>query len=492
MPVLSLSLPLALSLMLSSPAVAGRGQVTGYVRAGARPDFQGAGDTLGYWNLYGRLMNEGPYAMVELDYDVIERQALSNEPWTDIHFRVEGGAISRASSEGSLAGFITSQLYVRGGNVLLPGVTWQVGTLDRFLGDLGLYDMRPAQIFFETVGASALWERPRFEWLVGFGDSGFFLKPRAYSTVLTPGTLFRVKLLDQLEIGGGGMYRYEPETSGNVNAPHQTPGITYESWLRGEAVQTWMQQNPNQDFDFPDPLATDAKSWKLVGYLGTGGYGPVIWNNCFASLERKHPESTSTEWYEGEEYTLYIHDFTDERTVLLVGDELQLRVVPGRFDIAWAGLYGKHTDGDNSLAPSDHARRYMSTVLRGQVYFTDTVHWLTETSIAKEVSTNGNQWREHADSLFANTGGYANTRGLENGDTDTRYTWQGKAGLVLNPLGKGIYSRPSLRFLYGAQYSNQNNAFGNSFVETIDQYNAFGNVERHWHHVLSLETEAWF
>jgi hypothetical protein len=126
------------------------------------------------------------------------------------------------------------------------------------------------------------------------------------------------------------------------------------------------------------------------------------------------------------------------------------------------------------------------------VYLTPTVHWLAETSIAEEVSTNGNAYREHADSIFENTETVADARGLEFGDTDTRTTWQGKTGLVLNPLGPGIYTRPSLRLLYGVQYSNQNNAFGNRFVETLDQYNEFGNVERHWHHVVALETEAWF
>ena len=79
-----------------------------------------------------------------------------------------------------------------------------------------------------------------------------------------------------------------------------------------------------------------------------------------------------------------------------------------------------------------------------------------ETAIAKEVSTNGNFVREHEDSIFANSGGMANTRGLEYGDADTRSTWQGKAGFVFNPLGPGIYSRPSLRLLYGVQKSNQN------------------------------------
>jgi hypothetical protein len=64
--------------------------------------------------------------------------------------------------------------------------------------------------------------------------------------------------------------------------------------------------------------------------------------------------------------------------------------------------------------------------------------------------------------------------------------------VVLNPLGPGMYVRPSLRLLYGVQYSTQNNAFGNSFVETLDQYNDFGNVERHWHSVVAIEAEAWF
>jgi hypothetical protein len=218
----------------------------------------------------------------------------------------------------------------------------------------------------------------------------------------------------------------------------------------------------------------------------------VRWNNLFASYERLHPGQTAVESYQGQDYTLYVTELTDQRDQLIVGDELQLKVVPGRLDVVLAGLYGRHTDPDNEIAPSDNNRQYLSGVARGQVYLTPTVHWLTETSLAKEQSANGNAWREHKDSIFENTDGQPDTRGLEYGDTDTRITWQGKAGVVLNPLGTGVYTRPSLRFLYGLQHSNQNNAFGNSFVETVDQYNFFGNVERHWHQVLSLEAEAWF
>ena len=134
----------------------------------------------------------------------------------------------------------------------------------------------------------------------------------------------------------------------------------------------------------------------------------------------------------------------------------------------------------------------LERVLRLQAYISPTVHWIGEGSYAMEVSRNGNAYREHKDSIFENSGGLPDTRGLEYGDTDTRSTVQGKTGFVFNPLGPGVYVRPSLRLLYGVQYSNQNNAFGNSFVENIDQYNEFGNVERHLHHVVSLETEAWF
>ena len=184
--------------------------------------------------------------------------------------------------------------------------------------------------------------------------------------------------------------------------------------------------------------------------------------------------------------------FTDQRTVLTIGNEALVDAIPGRLELALGTLYGLHEDGDNSITPSEHDRWYASAVLRVQVAIMPTLAWLTESAIAQEVSTNGHFIREHEDSIFANTDGVADTRGLEFGDADTRTTWQGKGGLVFNPLGPGIYSRPSLRLLYGVQHSNENNAFSNQFVTTLDQYNAFGTVEQHWHHMVALEAEAWF
>jgi len=480
-----------LSLLLGD-AYAQRASVGGYFRVMTRPDLQGGSGQLGYWNLYGRLLNEGPYATLDFKFDLLEEEE-TGAPWTKLYARVEGGSIGNSDSgNGNLSNLRLSQTYVLAGNLFIPGVRWQLGTLDSYFGDLGLYDMRPAQIFFETVGLSARYQTPKFELLLGVGDSGYFIKQYDYNTIFTTGGSLRYRPIDQFEFGFGGQYRYEPGVSGNRNAPYSTPDISYEDFLRGEVVESYMKNNPFQVLDFPDPVLRDASSYKAIGYLGFGGFGPVSWNNFFASYEMLHPDILTQETYQGQQYNIYITDLTDQRSVLVLGNELQLQIIKGKWDVAWGVLYGNHQDVDNDLSPSDHDRIYQSTVLRNQWYLTETTHLLIESSFAKEWSRNGNTFREHADSMFSNSSGVADTRGFEYGDTDTRITWQGKGGVVLNPMGKGIYARPSLRLLYGAQYSNQNNAFGNSFVETVDQYNEFGNVEQHWHHLLAVETEAWF
>jgi hypothetical protein len=281
--------------------------------------------------------------------------------------------------------------------------------------------------------------------------------------------------------------------AGNVHAPYQTPGIDYEDWVRGEVAERYVATyGPELADYFPGPEARTSGASKVIGYLGFGGAGPLVWNNFYVSYGQQLPEKTSSETLLGEPLTLYVHDFTDERTVLLMGNELQLRLWPERLDMVWGALYGDHRDGDNDIVPSDHDRTYASTVLRLQAYPTETVHLLAESSLAREWSRNGNAYREHADSIFANAQGRPDTRGLQYGDTDTRHTWQLKVGPVLQPTGRGIFTRPSLRLLYGVQYSNVNNAFGNAFVDTVDQFNDFDNVEQHFHHVLAAEAEVWF
>lgn len=483
---------LALLLALTTEARA-QAQLGGYFRVQTRPDFAGGDGRLGYWNLYGRLLNEGPYGALELKLDLLERQVGAPVPWTDLHVKIEGGSIAGADSGGgSLGLFRLSQVYAQAGNVLIPGVVWRVGSLESTFGDLGLYDMRPGQVLLDTIGLQATIPTPAVDVSVGFGDAGYALRGSRYNTVLTAGGTVRVRAGRHLEIGAGGQGYIEPSVEGSRYAPYQTPGLSYEEYWRGEFLLNYAEENPGADQDAPPPEARASQSGKVIGYLGFGDLGPLRWNNLFVSWQKLHPQDLYSETYNSVSADLYIHDLTDERTVLTVGDELQLRLIPQRLDLVLGGLYGLHRDGDNAIAPSDDARRYWSVIGRGQVYLTPSLHVLLESSYAEESSTNGDRYRDHADSIFTGTDGVQDERGLEYGDSDARTTLQVKGGFVLNPLGPGIYTRPSLRVLYGGQYSSQNNAFGNSFVETLDQYNTFGNVERHWHHLLALETEVWF
>lgn len=482
-------------LALMGTADAGRAGVGGYFRVAARPDLQGGGGRLGYWNLYGRLMNEGSYGMVELRYDLVERRLGDATPWSSVHARIEGGSIANADSfNGFLSSFRLSQVYVKTGNVLLKNVTWQVGTLESFMGELGLYDMRPATVFFDTVGLSARYESKHLELLVGVGDSGFKRYGLDYSALPTVGGTARIRVAGgKLEFGGGGELMFEQPVRGNRNSPYQTPDIEYEDWIRGEVGERYIAEFGEEQLDaFPGPEARSNLAYKAIGYLGFGGVGPLVWNNTYVTYSRLLPEKTSTEMLLGQPLTLYVHDFTDERTELFIGNEMQLKIVPERLDAVWGAIYADQRDGDNDISPSDFDRIYTSTVLRLQAYPTETVHFLVEGSLAREWSRNGNAYRQYADSIFKNTDGQPNTRGLEFGDSDTRDTFQLKLGPVLQPRGRGIWTRPSLRALYGLQVSNQNNAFGNAFVDSIDQYNDFQPVEQHLHHLVSLDAEVWF
>ena len=460
------------------------------MRVMTRPDFQGGDGRLGYWNLYGRLLNESPWVTLDMRKTLLEKKPGGPEPWALIHGRIEGDPT--LFSSGGLSEIRVSHLYAQAGSSALPRVSWQLGTLESRMGDLGLYDMRPATVLDKTVGLSARAQGEQVDLLLGVGDAGYGLKGENYNTVLSAGGTLRWRPLPQVEIALGGEYFYEPEVVGNPNAAHFTPDLNYEDWIRGEVVSNWVAENPGQELNFPDPESTSADSFKAVAYLGFGNLGPLRWNSFYASYSRSHPETVSTETAGTETYLLYLQRLTDERTQLLLGNEMELAVVPGLIDVAWAVLYGDNTDGDNAILPADGDQTFASTVLRVQTYLSPTLHLLLESSLARETSKNGNRYRNHEDSLFASTDGTADTRGLEYGDADTRETWQGKAGIVLNPLGPGIYVRPSLRLLYGLQYSTQNTAFGNSFVETQDQYSEFGSVERHWHQLVALEAEAWF
>jgi hypothetical protein len=469
----------------------------GYFRIMTRPDFQGGDGKLGHWNLHGRLLNEGPYAMLEMQLALLPQDADSNRVWTSVHARIEGGSVQNADVlGGTLDNFRLSQLYARAGNVLFEDVTWQLGTLFYYFGDLGLYDMRPAAIFFETVGLSATYNTDDVEFQVGVGDSGYFVRGTDYSTILTIGSSLRLRLSKRFELGVAGQLFYEPGVTGNRFAPHKTPSVDYEDFVRGEVAERFLEDNPGREDFFPKPEETSDISYKGVFYLGFSA-GPIRWNNLFVTYERRFAENFRTEQLTvnntPREFTIYSHDLTDERTVLTIGNEMQLALVPSKLDLVWGILYGAHTDGDNdSVSPSDHDRSYVSTVVRLQYYATRELHFLFETSLARETSDNGNLYRKFGDSVFQSTDGLSDTRGLEFGDSKTRDTWQLKVGPTLSPTGWGVYARPSFRLLYGLQYSSQINAFGNNFVESLDQFNDFGSANQRWHHLVALEVETWF
>ena len=479
----------------------------GYFRIGARPDFQGGWSKLGLWNLSGRLLNETQWAALEMRLQLIKQTPGTNEVWTSLHAKIEGGSVHAADLlNGSLGQFALTQLYAKAGNVLIEDVVWQVGTLDYYFGDLGLYDMKFAEIFYETVGVSATWSNDKADILVGIGDSGYLKHSNGYSPVLTFGAAARIRPEEHVEFGVGAEFMYEPKVESSENAPHQTKfddksNVGYESYLRHEVLQDFVETLSDPTLlqtQYPKPEADDAFSFKVVGYLGFGKLGALKWNNLFFNFLRQHPEQYYLENYNGTEKRVFVKDWTDERYQFNLGDEMNLEIVKDRFDLTWAAIFGYHFDKDDEISASERNRMIWSIVLRGQVYITPTLHFLAETSYAQEKSLNGNLWRSSAGSIWKNDDGIVNERGLEYGDLDLRRTWQGKLGFVLNPGGTGIFARPSLRLMYGVQYSNMHNAFENSNIESQTQSNEFYGsdfskiADRHWHHVISIEAEAWF
>jgi len=474
-----------------------RVSAAGYLRVMARPDFQGGGSRLGLWNINGRLLNEGPYGALELKLDALPRVPGVSDPWTSIHAKIEGGGLMGAEpGNGRLDAFRLSQLYVKAGNLLAEDLVFVMGTLHTYWGDLGLYDMRPSDLFFDTVGVAARYQTPSLEVMAGLGDAGYALHGDRYNTVLTAGATVKLRPLDRVEAGLGGQIYFEQGVAGSRFAPHRTPlpdTLDYADYIRGELTTRFFAENPNRVDDFPRPEPTDVSSYKLVGYLGFGGFGPLQWNSFYINYLQRHPEGFYTERYEGRDYAVYLGELTDERTELNVGNQLQLTVVPRLADLAVGFLYGRHRDADDSITASERNRTIWSTVVRGQVYLTPTLHFLTEYSYAEEHSEQGNLWRGHFDSVFESKGGLADSEGFEFGDLDTRRTWQLKAGFVLNPTGRGIFTRPSLRLLYGLQNSNMHSAFGNAFSQTLSDFEQFRETEdRHTHALVALEAEAWF
>jgi hypothetical protein len=483
-----------LLLLASSTAFAeaskSRFDLTGYTRIMSRPDLGGGDGKLGYGTLHGRLMNEGPWTALELRVGLLDGN--SDQQHTDLHLKIEGdGWLGGEASGGGLTRYRVTELYLRGRGIGPPGLTYKLGSMNTWFGDIGLMDRRVARLFDGAVGLTTELTRGKWLLLAGVGDAGFARRGEAYNAILNAGASLRWRTPKVL-LGVGGEVRQEPLIEGKVTAPHSTPGIVYEDFLRGEVVRTFLDDNPGAEDLFTRPEARSARSWSAVLEAGFGGVGPIRWNQAYARLERFHPAGPTSETFEERTYTLYLTDLTDERYALTIANELQITLWPKKLDAAVALFFSRHWDDDNAIAPSDHDMTRYSTVLRLQSYLSERVHLLFETSYAAEVSDQGRLFRATPTSITANRAGTVDARGLEWGDLSARRTVQGKVGLIVSPAGRGIYRRPQMRLLYGAQHSNVAGAFSNRFVTLEDQSQPFDPVARSWHHLVALEAETWF
>ncbi len=476
----------------------GRFSIGGYWRLQALTDFQGGNGRLGLSTLNGRLLNEGPYGILMGRLMLVgSDRPSSTEPWAALTLRVEGDSfLGTDAGNGSLANYAITNFGVDVGNLLLENVTWRLGVIWYEPGDIDLYDMFPDDLFYGVAGASAFYRTETLELLVGLGDAGWDLHGANYDTVFTGGGWLRLHLGKHFQIAGGGQFGYEPDSPGNQNGPYQTPGVSYIDFYRHTAAQSYFQGlpstiQPNPSL-FPNPQPRSSQNWKLVGYAGVNGFGPLQWDNFFIHYLKQPPQTSYQELYDGQTYNVYIHDLTDQDYELFMGNEANLTLWPRRLDLAIAGIYGVERNYANTQVAGYDNYTFISGVARFQAYLTKTIHLLFETSLAEEHSLNGNLFRDHQDSIFQNDYGVSDPLGLQFGDSPYRDTWQGKWGVVFNPNGRGIYNRPSLRFLYGLQYSTAQDAFQSGYVNNLNQYNQFVGPEQHWHSVAGIETEGWF
>jgi hypothetical protein len=510
-----LVLVVALCASTASPAFADdigdRLSLGGYLRIQGLTDFQGGNGRLGLSSngcgtggpcLNGRLLNEGPDGIFLLRLQLLPIDKTGHEPWAAMYARVEGESfLGTDAGGGGLSNYALTSFGIEAGNIMLDNVTWRVGTLWYEPNSMGLYDYFVNDLFYGVIGLSGFYHSKYLDFMVGLGDQGWQLHGSNYDTVFTGGAWVRGRFGDHFEAGGGGQLGFEPASAGNQNGPYQTPGINYIDFYRQDIVQQYFNQlgtAGNVDTQLPNPETRSSVNWKIVGYLGAEKLGPLKSNNLYFHYLRNPPQQFVTETFTPpggtapQTYTIYVHDQTDRQYELIVGDEAQVTLLPRRLDMALGAIYGQERNYANTQVAGLDNENFESVVARFQLYMTQKVHFLFETSVAHEESLNGNLFRDHEDSIFANDNGVPDALGLQYGDSNTRNTWQGKTGIVLNPNGAGIFTRPSLRLLYGLQYSTAQDAFASGYVTSASQYNQFVGPEQHWHSVVGVEAEAWF
>ncbi len=436
-----------LTLLLLSTAHAA--EVGGYFRLMARPDLVGGDGRLGTSAFYGRLLNEGPWGLLDLRQRLVTGGP--GVPWGDLRLRVEGGTVANGeASNGSLLGFRLSQLHLHAGNLGPADVEWRFGTLETTFGDIGLYDTRPSQMWVDVLGAQATWSHAGTEVAFALGDSGWALRGSQYHLVASGGVSVKHTVGDHLKLGLGGQAWVEPP-SDDPDALQNTPGLSIRDWYGDRA--DWAANHP--DAAAGEPVL--GLAWKLAGSLDFLKLGAIRSNRFQVVAWRRLPDAPVVTAVGDTSITLGAADHTDARYALVIGNEMEVEVLPERLELAWGILYDRSFDLDDRPdskggGSTGNNRAGISTVVRAQLALTPTVALLGESCVAYEVVR---------------------------GETPTD-TQQAKGGVVLSPAGPGLNARPALRLLYGVQHSSKVDAWPGTPTGS------------HWHHVASLEAEAWF
>ena len=75
-----------------------------------RPDFQGGDSRLGLWNLSGRLLNEGPYGMLQLQLNVLQSDTTGRDPWASVNAVNTGGNGTTCGGVAKMAALVFSDV----------------------------------------------------------------------------------------------------------------------------------------------------------------------------------------------------------------------------------------------------------------------------------------------------------------------------------------------------------------------------------------------
>jgi hypothetical protein len=429
--------------MLLLASLAQAATVGGYFRLMARPDLVGGDGRLGTSAFYGRLLNEGPWGLLDVHQSLGDGGV--DGASGSLSLRIEGGAVAGGDpSNGSLLGFRLSQLHLDATHV--AGLDWRVGTLECTFGDLWLYDTRPTQMLVDVLGVSTTWKRGGTTATFGLGDAGWTLHGARYHIVASAGGSM-VHTAGPFTVGLGGQAWYEP-ADGDPDALRSTEGLDVDAWYGDR--DAWARLHPDNAVLPARPVS--GRGWKLAAHAGVGKVGIVHDARVQVVWQHRLPDGPATVTVDDTPVSIGAADHTDGREELVVGAQVDLALVPDHLELAWGALLDVLHDADDPTNLTLGNRRGLSTVGRGQLALTRHVSLLAETSVAHEVA-----------------------RGRP-----ARRTWQGKGGLVLSPAGTGLDARPAIRLLGGVQRSSEPDAWPGTPTGS------------HWHALVSLEGEAWF